>query len=223
MKKNKYIILTLTLFLLNIQTTYAACTQEEIDAFKKIEDEYTVKYEFDKTSKTYTMYFNTPKPEKYRFQIYSEVQVNCTNTEGNTKKCINFPAGPYDIEVIGVTNTCNDVLKQITLELPEYNKLSEDELCKGIEEFVLCSPTYDKEIDYDTFVSRVNTYKKTKEKEEKNKVGDEEPEDETIADKVLYYVKNNLVQIIIISVFIVLVIITTIITAKSIRKSRRLE
>jgi len=223
MKKNKYIIAALMLFLINIQNTYAACTQEEIDAFKKVEDEYTVKYEFDTSSKRYTMYFNTPEPEKYRFKIYSSKTLECTEISDITKKCIKFPSGTYDIEIVGVTNTCNDVLKLIALTLPKYNKLSEDELCKGIEEFVLCNPTYEKEIDYETFVSRVTTYKKTKEKESQNTVDTEEPEKDKNTDKIINYIKDNLVQIIIIATFVILVIITTIITAKSIRKSRRLE
>lgn len=223
MKTIKYLIYTIMLLLLCISNTYAACTEEEIKEFKKIEDQYTVKYEFDKTSKTYTIYFNTYQPDKYRFQIYSEKKIECTKLDENISKCINFPPEEYDVEIYGVTSTCKDVLKTITLDLPQYNKYSDDPLCEGIEEFVLCNPTYKKEIDYETFVSRVETYKKTKEKQEKLENNDNQNENNNFLDKILDYVKNNLVQIIIIVVFVILLIITTIITAKSIRKSRRLE
>lgn len=221
MEKIKYSIFTIMLFLMFIANTYAACTEEEKNQFKKVEENYTVKYEFDKVTKTYTIYFKTPNPEKYRFQIYSEKKLECTKIEDNMSKCINFPPDEYDIEIIGTTNTCTEALKTINLKLPEYNKLSDDPLCKGIEEFVLCSPTYNKEIDYETFVSRVKTYKKTKEKKEpqENNV----VEENTFFENILEYIKENLVQIIIILAFTILLTITMIITAKSMRKSRRLE
>ena len=98
-------------------------------------------------------------------------------------------------------------------------------MCEGIEEFVLCQPTYDKEIDYDTFVSRVNTYKKTKQE----KVVDE-PQKETenkkinvIINNILKFIQDNLFTITIITVFAIAIIVTIILTAKKIKKSRRLE
>lgn len=212
------------LFLTSITSTHAACTQEEINNFKKIEDEYTVKYEFNNTNKTYNIYFNSKQSDKYYYQIYSEKELECSIVNDTTVKCINFPPGKYDIDIKGVTNTCKDVLKEMTLNLPEYNKYSEDPLCEGIEEFVLCSPTYNKEIDYDTFVSRVNTYKRTK-KEKQNEETEQKVEVEEkneFLEKTVNYIKDNLVTIII-AVFIVLLIITIVTIAKSIRKSRRLE
>lgn len=220
----KYIFLTLLLCFFNIQSISAACSEEEINNFKKLEKKYTVKYEFDKSSKTYTMLFEIPEKEKYSYQIYSEKVLECSDLDNDTKQCINFPSGTYYIEIVGKTDTCDDVLKEIEIILPEYNKLSDDPLCEGIEEFVLCSPTYQKEIDYDTFVSRVETYKKTKAKKESETEKNKEPEEkDNKLTPVIKYVKDNLITLIIIVVFIILVIITAIITAKSIRKSRRLE
>ena len=53
MNRKKYLILTTMLSLLCINKTYAACTQQEINDFKKIEDEYKITYKFDKETKTY--------------------------------------------------------------------------------------------------------------------------------------------------------------------------
>lgn len=217
--KFRYALYTITLFLLCITNTYAACTQEDKKEFKKIEDEYTVKYEFNKGTKDYTVTFNIPLPDKYGYTI--DENMNTENYVTSTDNSFTFSGikpGQYKIEVIGVTNSCSDVLKEITLKLSKYNSYSEDPLCDGIEEFVLCQPTYDKEIDYETFVSRVNTYKKN----HTNKV-DEEPQEEPEENIILQYIKDNLFQIIIIIVFIILLTITIIVTAKSIRKSRRLE
>lgn len=224
MKIYKYTIITFILFLLGISNTYASCTQEEINNFKKVEDEYTVKYEFDKVTKTYTIYFKMPTPDKYIFQIYSEQKLECIKMEDNTTKCIKFVPDEYEVEIIDATRVCSSPLKTINLKLPEYNKYSEDPLCKGVEEFVLCSPTYGKEIDYETFVSRVKTYKNTKLKQEQEQNTNKEKErEENFFNRMIKYIETNIIQIIVVIVFVLLLLLTAIITIKSIRKSRRLE
>lgn len=222
MKIRKYIIFTFILFLTLITHTYAACTQEEINEFKRIEDEYKVTYEFNKTTKDYNVYLHMSKPEEYSYMFFSTEKINCSNQENTKLKCSGIKPGEYEIGVASHTKSCIDILKIIVLKLPKYNTYSEDPLCNGIEEFVLCNPTYSKEIDYETFVSRVNTYKNTKNKENEIKQPEELTHNE-ILDITIDYIKDNLVAIIVIIVFIVLLIITIIITAKSIRKSRRLE
>lgn len=221
MKKYKYTIFTIILFLICISNTYAACTQEEINEFKKIEDQYKITYEFNKSTKDYTVTFDGVEPKKYVFSIKSgEPITNCKKINDYKTECYNVKKGNYIIETKGTTDSCKDTLKTITLNLKGYNKYHEDPMCDGIEEFVLCQETYDKEIDYDTFVSRVETYKRTKEKE---KPILNEQKEETIQNKMIKYIKIHLLEIIVIILFVVLVFITTIVTAKSIKKSRRLE
>lgn len=217
MKIYKKTIFATILFLTCMNNTYAACTQEERNEFKRIENEYTIKYEFNEDTKDYTLYILNPKKDKYSYFIEIGKETKCTYVDETTTKCSGVQPNKYNVTVNGATNTCDETLKTINLNLKEYNKYSEDPMCKGIEEFVLCQPTYDKEIDYDTFVSRVNTYKKSKQNKENNKI------EKNDNNQVIVYIKENLVQIIIISIFIILVLITTYITIKSIRKSRRLE
>ena len=220
MKIYKKTIFTTILFLTCITNTYAACTQEEINEFKKIEDQYTVKYEFNKDTKDYTLTFNAPRMDEYSYQL--NLDMNKVRFKNSTETSFTFSgilAGEYKFEIAGIKGECEDVLKTITLNLSEYNKFADDPLCEGIEEFVLCQPIYEKEIDYETFVSRVNTYKKSKEKKEQK----QEPQQTAKENPVLEYIQENLIQIIIIVIFIILVIITTCVTIKSIRKSRRLE
>lgn len=220
MIKNKIIILIISLSLFMPSTIYADCTKEEINNFKKIEDDYKITYEFNKETKLYTLTFYSPNPELYDFTIDESFLPNCTEIDNTTINCSNIYYGDYNFEVVGVTEECNMSFKKIKLSLPKYNKYSEDPLCEGIEEFVLCQPTYDKDIDYDTFVSRVNSYKKNHQKIENDKEIKEEVKEQ---NEIIKYIKDNLFQIIIITIFIILVIITIILTAKSIKKSRRLE
>lgn len=216
MKKNKKIILFTILSLLFSTNVYASCTEEEINDFKKIEDEYKITYEFNKETKDYTVIFIRKEPDRFDYYIDS-TGIKCDDINENKAQCFNFKPQKYDIYIIGQTEECDDILKTITLNLP-YNSLSEDPICEGIEEFVLCQPTYSKEIDYDTFVSRVNTYKKSKVTQSSSNNNNSNKENELIT-----YIKENLLTIITISIFIILVIITIILTARSIKKSRRLE
>ena len=83
--------------------------------------------------------------------------------------------------------------------------------------------TYEKEIDRETFESRVKTYIKTKEQHKEQETPKDNEKNENGLNELLLYIQNNLIQVIIIVIFIVLVIITTIVTIKQSRKSRRLE
>lgn len=221
MIKQKYLLLLISLSLFIPTTTYADCTKEEINNFKKIEDEYKVTYEFDIDTKLYTLTFYSPQPDLYDFVGEDEtVFSNCEILDNNTAKCSNIKPNTYNFEIVGVSTTCNGTFKKIKTSLPKYNTYSEDPLCEGIEEFVLCQPTYDKDIDYDTFVSRVNSYKKN----HQSKINDNEIKEEVKEQNIIIkYIKDNLFQIVIIIIFVVLVIATIILTAKSIKKSRRLE
>ena len=220
MNRKKYITFTLMLSLLCMNKTYAACTQEEIDEFKKVEDEYKITYEFNKVSKDYTIKLYNLEPEKYGLSIELQGSNESLLKTSTINEIIheNVKPGEYNVEIKGITKDCKDTMKKVYLNLPKYNIYSEDELCKGIEEFVLCQQTYEKEIDYDTFVSRVNTYKKTKEKQS---IEDKPKPKEKL--QIVEYIKENLVEIIIVLTFVILLTITIIITLKSARKSRRLE
>ncbi len=224
MNKFKYLTLTILLSSLCLSQVSASCTKEEIDAFKEIEDEYTVTYEFDKETKTYTLYLTNPNMKSYAYEHNIEKYEKVTKTDESTMKIIGISAGEYILSVRGNNESCNNKLKTFNIKLNKYNSYSEDELCNGIEEFVLCQETYEKEIDYDTFVSRVNTYKKTK-KQEESKIeekDDVEAKQSTI-NKLTDYLRNNYTKIIIIITFVVLLIITIVISTESIKKSRRLE
>lgn len=222
MIKQKFLLSLISLSLFIPTTTYADCTKEEIDNFKEIQDEYKVTYEFDKETKLYVLTLYIPNSSTYDFiSDKEELFSKCETIKEKKVNCNNIEPGEYNFGIIGVTSSCNNVLKRIKVTLPKYNKYAEDKLCEGIEDFVLCQPTYDKSIDYDTFVSRIETYKKNHQGDNKNDEIIEEKKESP--NKIIQYIQENIIQIIIIIIFIVMVIITIILTAKSIKKSRRLE
>lgn len=220
MRKTKYLIFLSLLFFLGLDNTYATCTKEEEKEFKRIKNNYTVKYEFDKTTKTYTLHFNNPDKSRFGYVLYIVGDLNCTVND-NITTCPEFESGDYVFDIVGKTTTCNDTLKTINLHLPRYNAYSEDLLCQGLEDFYLCDPTYEKDIDRETFESRIANYKKqlsNKEQEEPK----EDKQNKTITS-IKNFITNNLTSIIVITSFIILLTITVVMTIKSSRKSRWLE
>lgn len=218
MNKKIYLLSLFSLFLLLPHTSYADCTAEEIEHFKEVENEYKITYEFNEDTKDYTLTTNAPLPNEYDFVLYIGKNTKYEEITPNQYKIYNLSAGEYNVEIVGVTDTCNSVLKKITLKLAEYNNYSNDPLCEGIEEFVLCQPTYDKSITYQEFVDRVNVYKKTKAQKEKA-----EENKNKVSNSVIEYIEKNLFEIIAVAVFVLILIIIAIITIKTVRKSRRLE
>lgn len=221
MNNYKYLVF-LILFILLPNVIFAGCASEEIEHFKEIEDDYKITYEFNKDSKKYMVTLYTPEPNMYEYYIYASDNEfsNCEYLNDHETKCNSVNPNEYKIEIIGQTTNCNDVFKTIRLNLAKYNPYSEDSICEGIEDFVLCQPTYDKDIDYNTFVSRVTTYKKTLSKNTNltNNKGND-----INRNAIIQYLKENMFQIIIITIFIIMVVITVILTTKSAKKSRRLE
>lgn len=217
MKKKKKILLTIISFIAFTSKTYAECTNEEVNAFKKISNEYKVTYEMNTESKLYNLTFYDPAPDKYTFVINGATDGDFSIHDNNNYQYLGLSPGEYTVTIEGVTNTCKDVLKTINLSLPKYNKYTEDPLCKGIEEFVLCQSTYDKDIDYETFKQRVEVYKKTK---TENNI---KTDDINKNNAIVNYFKNNIGQIFLFTISLVLVIIVITLIAKRQKKSRRLE
>ena len=217
----KVITIILVSLIINTNIIYAECTTEEQEYYKSIEDKYQTTYVFDKESRTYTMTLTYGDISTFTYTIDNDA-IEYANTEVLADKIVisNLIPGKYGISVVGVTDNCKEVFKTEEITLPEYNQFAYDPICEGIEEFVLCSPTYNKELDYDTFISRVNSYKKNKANQDKTDNNTEEKPTvkEWFKDNYMYFIY----AIIGIIVLIVIALIIKVIYNHE-RKRRRLE
>ena len=217
----KIIMITLVSLIVNTNIIYAECTSKDTDYFKSIEDKYQTTYEFNKDTKTYTLNLTYGDISSFSYELLGDGMANATSsTTGNKIIIENLTSGQYTIYVVGVSDSCNDVFKKEEITLPQYNQYAYDPACEGIEEFALCSPTYDKYLDYNTFISRVNSYKKNKTTDNKT--------DNNVEEKntVLEWLKNNYFYIIyaVIGIVVLLIIILIIkVIYNNERKRRRLE
>lgn len=62
-------------------------------------------------------------------------------------------------------NCANEVLYTIRVILPDYNPFYMDPVCDGISNYVFCQKWYKNNLDYDSFVAKVNSYKESLNKE----------------------------------------------------------
>ena len=231
MKINKKILIIPLLSFLCLPKVYAECSQAEIDEFKQIENEFVITYEFNDNDKNYIVYISNPNQKSYMINL-GNMQIDptkITNIDEKTIKIMNVSSGHYQVEIIKNfienENACPDTLKTIELELPKYNKYSEDELCADIPEFYLCQTTYDGDVDYDTFVTRVNIYKETQkntEEKAKKQTQNEKIINKTI-DKKISMIRENISLISICIIVTILLVIGLILFIKSLKKRRRLE
>lgn len=217
----KFLIFTLVSLIVNTNIIYAECTTKDTEYFKSIEDKYQITYDFDKESKTYILNLEHGDISSFSYVILGDNIDDINSTVTKDKIIItNVIPGEYTIHITGATESCNDIVKTEEITIPKYNEYAFDPACEGIEEFVLCSPTYDKELDYNTFISRVNSYKKSKANNDNKK--DNTEEKLTITE----WLKNNSQYIIygvigIIGLIIIIIIVKVIYNRE--RKRRRLE
>ena len=216
----KIITIILVSLIINTNIIYAECTTEEQEYYKSIEDKYQTTYVFDKESRTYTMTLTYGDISAFSYSIEGD-GMEIANIEVTDKIIVsNLAPGQYIAFVVGLTDSCNDVLKKEEITLPQYNQYAYDPVCEGIEEFVLCSPTYDKELDYDTFISRVNSYKKNKANQDKTDNNTEEKPTikEWLKDNYMYFIYAIIG---IVALLIIALIVKVIYNHE--RKRRRLE
>ena len=217
----KFLIFTLVSLIVNTNIIYAECTTKDTEYFKSIEDKYQITYDFDKETKTYILNLSYGDISSFSYVILGDNIDDINSTVTKDKIIItNVTPGEYTIHITGATQSCNDIVKTEEITLPKYNEYAFDPACEGIEEFVLCSPTYDKKLDYNTFISRVNSYKKSKANDDNKK--DNTEEKLTITE----WLKNNSQYIIygvigIIGLIIIIIIVKVIYNRE--RKRRRLE
>ncbi len=234
MKKKKFLLLITLLSFLATDKVYAACTENEINKFNQDGSTYKVTTDFDPTTKQYVVTYYMENLQDYNISFSMTPGATCQIVDNNTLRCTGSNLnGDYEMTISGDSNTCSDELKKDSGTIPKYNEHYGSEECQGIEDFALCQKDYTKDVTEEEFKSRVETYKKTNEQSKdnstdnktENKTDDNKTEikNDTIIDKVIYYIQNNLTKVIVITIFVILLIVTTIITVKSVKKSRRLE
>jgi len=215
MKKFKYLLTTILLFFIitpKVNAGYCdkdniAKMKEEAEGIKviyRLDNEYYNDvgelqkgiYKLEVTGLTENLYAKIEDKDTYF--TYGAIQ------DGKATKT-GFEAGKVNFKIY--YRKCNTLLKEVTFELPVYNIYSERQECLdlGENDLDVCSSNYQYEIDEDTFLKKINEYKKNI--EEINANPEEKPTFDKTIDAIVNFLKKYYIYIII---TILLVIMATI-------------
>ena len=73
-----------------------------------------------------------------------------------------IPGKKYIYDIYGSNNCFFTSLRKVTVNIPKINKFYNDEVCKGISDYLLCQKFNDLNLEYDEFLNKVNNYKARK-------------------------------------------------------------
>lgn len=166
MKKNNNLLFTILLLILSINIVQAECTEEEkkqiTESINKVELIYKHLGEVTKEdgSKVYNEYMVTATniPEGVYVHLYPFTDENFEETDEGLK--LKLTTGEWHYYMY--SEKCNEVLKDIELNLPKFNTYSLDPLCKDVdtEEFIYCHKYYQNDMSRETFERKVKEYRK---------------------------------------------------------------
>lgn len=230
MKQIKYILFSFLIIFLSIPSVNAQCTNEELNELKKeatkirvtykhlgskVDEEGTiVDYMFDLTFSNLTndMYVRLDnESEEWKEINNNKIVIN------------NIATGKYKFSIY--SNTCQNKIGDINVKIPRFNSYSLDPLCDGIdgEDFSLCAKYLDYQPTYETFVKKVEEYKKTHDiKKEDNNTKRDNISLEQILNSVLRFITKNQLYIII-GLSLLLILLIVLIIIKRIKKRGVLE
>lgn len=152
--KKRYILLFLIMLLpLNV---LAKCTSKELNEYKSLGK--NINYTYDLLLKDNIAFFNV---KLLNLTDGMMVKVGYDNYSYNGTSELNVGNFMYSTNVAAKIYACDTVIRIISFNTPGYNRYADDSLCKGIEDYKLCSKWVTQNIDYETFKKQVIEYKNT--------------------------------------------------------------
>ena len=222
MKKISYIIFTFLMLLLSTLSVSASCTKEELDTLKEEaskvkvtykhlgsnanDDGVIVDYMFDLT-------FSNISTDMYiRIDDYNEEWKEVKDNKIIINK---IATGKYRFSIY--SNSCQEKIGDISVKLPKFNSYSLDPLCEEIntDEFPLCSKYLEYQPSYETFVKKLEEYKKTKDiKPEDNNTQKGNSFTEILSKVISLITKYQLYIVVVLAVVLIILIIIIIVNKR---------
>lgn len=222
MNKIKYLIFSVIIFTLTFSYANAECTTEELSSLRQDADKVKVTYkhlgevDVEDGGVTYNL-FNL-KFKNLTDDLY--IRLDSYNSEwkheaGVDEISFDIVTGTYNFAVY--SEKCQVKLSNIKVKIPRFNMYSLDPLCDGIDgtDFPLCGKYYEYEISYDNFKTRVEDYrKKNKIDESNNNTSKEKFSINTILSRILNFIDEYQLYLLISLIVIFLVLIMIIVIKK---------
>ena len=219
MKKIKYILFTFLILSLSILSVNAECTKEEINTLKQEANKIKVTYKHLGAVETeigtdYSKFRITVKNIDSDFKVYIPIyEIELEESNGTAE--YELSTGNWTLEIY--SEKCEESVRSISFRLPTFNKYSLDPLCEGIDgkEFRLCDKYLEYQVSYDTFKRKVEEYRAAYEiKKDDNKNTEVHSSVKAILNKILEFMINYQIYILIVLGVLLLILIIIIVIKK---------
>ena len=181
--KKKLLIFLVSFFAFVPSSSALMCSNELKVEYQNMAKNISVNYEYIETNDdvTFTIKFSNI-PEGFSIHDYKQgITYNYSGSE------LVIPAEKnksYSFNIYYPDTPCHmEVLYKHYITIPAYNKYYKDELCKGIEDYKLCSKWLNITYSYDEWKTKIINYKKSiKQDEQKN-----DTYEKTMIDKIIEF------------------------------------
>lgn len=171
MKKITIGIISL-LFLLPFSVTAYECNDAQILRYEQLASQIQTSFEYTETEDGLTfdiLFHNVNKDfELVDYYTYDYLVIFKNDKSGIIVVPNYLPGKTYKFSILNNGNLCDtEILREITVVTPNYNKYYKDPVCSGVSNFELCQKWANVgNISYNNFVKSVNEYKSNNEVEE---------------------------------------------------------
>lgn len=197
------------LFLLPFSVMAYECNEMQISRYKQLASHIQTTFEYEETNDglTFDILFHNVNIdfEIVDYYTYDSLVIYENNNSGIVVAPTYLPGKTYKFSVLNNNRLCDsEIIRQITVTTPNYNKYYKDSVCSGVSGFELCQKWANiGSMSYDNFIKNVNEYKELSKSDE---VVPNEVENNSTVDIIRNFIAKYYVYII-----IVILIITSLI------------
>lgn len=157
----KIVIFGLLFMICSIKVDALYCSYSDINYLKQFAANINISYDYieENNDVTFKVKLVNLHPE-----LYIVDQMNKQYNYKNNELIIDgYRSGQtIQFKVYSTREYCSgELLRTIRLTLPSYNKYYKNEVCRGVENYTLCSRWSSHNLNQDDFVKKVNAYKES--------------------------------------------------------------
>lgn len=171
--KKVFLILGFLFAFFPIMVKAYSCSSEQTERYKKLASQIHATYDYKELNNEiiFDITFHNVHSELYIADYDNfDYHVKYTAEKGIVLAKGYAPSNSYTFKILNKNSVCNtQIISNITVNLPFYNKYSNDPLCAGINEFSLCQKWSNPgSLTEREFKRSVQEYKKLKQESEQN-------------------------------------------------------
>lgn len=198
----KKIIFSIFLSIIMIPSIKASCTDDEMIKLSKLANNINVKEFYNKNNQSFSVKISNISREfviSYNGEEYFEdIEFQIDNVSSGSNKFI----------IYAQDKTCtSDSLVTKYINLPYENPYYDKDECIGLEDYTYCERWINSKISYETWYSKVKSYKENKKEEIKN----ENIVNESNVDKIKRFLTNLYVNYYFIILPVIIIILGVVI------------